>query len=159
MSRPVKILLIALGVVAFIVTSLGVGRLLAARGVEETMLQQLITDQNAGRSEQVVAAISGCSGSAKCVSAVDSIVKQVKSPGTPLLVLQIVQGTKISAGPSSGVSRIAWRPNGKLPVVECVTTRRTGTVVSGFKVEVLAVSKPIAREGSCPKDKPVATGQ
>ncbi len=158
MSRPIKILIISVGVVAFIGASLGVGRLLVARGAEQTMLMDLITDQNAGRSDRVVAAISGCSESAKCVSAVAALVKQVKDPGASLKVLQIVQGTKLSSGPSTGVSRIAWRSNGRLPVVQCVPTRRTGSVISGFRVEVLAVSKPIAREGSCPKDKPIVTG-
>jgi len=158
MSRPIKILIISVGVVAFIGASLGVGRLLVARGAEQTMLMGLITDQNAGRSDRVVAAISGCSESAECVNAVAALVKQVKDPGASLKVLQIVQGTKLSSGPSTGVSRIAWRSNGRLPVVQCVPTRRTGSVISGFRVEVLAVSKPIAREGSCPKDKPIVTG-
>lgn len=150
MSRPARIITFAAIAIAFIGLSLGLGRVLAARGAERTLLERLIADQAAGRVGAVADAIEGCRGEPACEQRVARLVGKVSSPGGNLEVLQITQGTGVSPGASTGVARIAWNAGTELPVVQCVATRRAGNVVGGFRVTIVAVSSPIDRTGACP---------
>jgi hypothetical protein len=47
-------------------------------------------------------------------------------------------------------ARIAWRAGARLPVVQCVRVRRTGDPLAGYRIAVVRVSRPIAREADCP---------
>lgn len=156
-SRPVKILLIASAAIAFIAASLGLARVLSARAAERTTLEQLIADEAAGRAPRVADAIGGCPRGSECAAKVEAMVGKVAAPEAPLKILQISQGTPVSPGGGTGVARIAWRTDGRLPVVQCVVVSRTGDVVSGFELRVLAVSKPIEQEGTCPDAGRIST--
>lgn len=150
MSRPARILTVVVVVLFFLGASLGLGRVLSARGAERTLLEQLITDQAKGDAGAVDAAVTGCAAKPACVARTKEIVGKVSNPGGRIEVLQVTQGTDVSPGESTGVARIAWNAGRSLPVVQCVATRRTGNVFGGFAVELLAVSKPIDRTGACP---------
>lgn len=150
MSRPLKVALIAGLALAFVLASLGVGRILSARNAEHTVLEQVIRDQAQGRVGPVIAAIDGCRRNPRCVSATTGIVRQVSMPGGQVEILQITEGTKFSGGRSTGVARLAWQVGGRLPVAQCAVVDRTGSVASGFALHVRALSAPIDRTGACP---------
>jgi len=38
---------------------------------------------------------------------------------------------------------------GTLPVVQCIDVRRTGTFLSGMKVELIGLTAPIENEADC----------
>jgi len=150
MSRPARILTVVAIVLLFVGASLALGRVLSARGAERTVLETLITDEANGRSQAVAAAVSGCAGDGHCVARIKALLAKVSQPGARIEVLQITQGTDVSPAGSTGVARIAWTAGAHLPVVQCIVTERSGNVVSGFAVGIVAISKPIDRTGACP---------
>lgn len=156
-SRALRITAILVVLVAFIGFSFGLARVLSARAAERTALESLIADQAAGRGSEVTDSIGGCSNDPDCAKRVEAMVGRVAAPDDVVKVLQITQGTPLSPGGGSGVARIAWRTEGSLPVVQCVVVRRTGDVVSGFSLDLVAVSRPIGREASCPEQDAIRT--
>lgn len=158
MSRHARIALTVSAVVLFLLASGIVARVLAAQGAERTLLEQSIAAQAAGDSKSAAGLIADCASGSPCAQAVSGIVAKVKAPGLRAKILQIQPGTRISPGGDVGVARIAWRIDGRLPVVECVVVERTGNAVSGFEVRLNALSKPIQREGHCPEAQSIETG-
>jgi hypothetical protein len=43
-----------------------------------------------------------------------------------------------------------WSVAGSLPIVQCVRVHRAGNVLSGLRVELLALSRRIASDSDCP---------
>lgn len=152
-SRPFRIIVIAATAIAFLAISFGLARVLAARGAERTTLERLVADEAAGRGDLVAAAIDGCAPGSRCAEGVASMVSTLAAPkpGAGVKILQVEQGTPVSPGGGEGVARVAWRSQGRLPVVQCVVVERTGNALAGFAIGIRAVSKPIAREGTCPE--------
>ena len=56
----------------------------------------------------------------------------------------------LSLSGRSGVARIVWKTPSTLPTVQCVRMHRAGDVASGYRIHVLGLSAPIARESDCP---------
>ena len=150
MSRPVRITLVLIGVIVFVAGSLAMGRVLAARGAERSLLEGVIRDQAKGDSAALASGLPNCETGTKCRTQVDALVKKVSGPGKPLEILQITGGVGSGPGPAEGVARIAWHTGEDLPVVQCVVVKKSGSVVSGFSLEIVKVSNPIDREGACP---------
>jgi len=150
MSRPIRILIILAGIAVFVVASIGLGRVLSARGAERASLEQLINDEGAGRLKAVAGSITDCEPGTACYERLSKVLAKVGKPGAKVEILQITQGTKVSPGGSTGVARIAWSVGGRLPVAQCVVVERKGSVTSGFTVSINAVSAPIDRTGACP---------
>lgn len=145
-----RIGLILLGLVVFVAGSLAVGRVLAARGAERSLLEGVIRDQAKGDSAALAAGLPACGAGTKCRAQTEALVAKVSGPGKPLEILQITGGVGSGPGPAEGVARIAWHTGGGLPVVQCVAVKKSGSVISGFSLKIVKVSNPIAREGACP---------
>jgi len=150
MSRPVRIALILVGLLVFVGGSLAVGRILASRGAERSLLEGVIRDQAKGDAAALASGLPNCGPGTKCRAETDALVAKVGGAGKPLEILQITGGVGSGPGAADGVARIAWHTGSDLPVVQCVAVRKAGDVVSGFSLQILKVSKPIAREGACP---------
>lgn len=150
MSRPARIGLILAGLLVFVAGSLAVGRILAARGAERSLLEGVIRDQAKGDANALADGLPNCGTGTKCRAETQALVAKVGGPGKPLEILQITGGAGSGPGAAEGVARIAWHTGDSLPVVQCVAVKKSGNVVSGFTLSVERVSKPIAREGACP---------
>ena len=61
-------------------------------------------------------------------------------------ILSTQSTTNHSLTGSTGETRIAWKVNGQLPIVQCMRVRRSGNLLTGIGVALLAVSAPIANE-------------
>ena len=153
MSRPARILMILGIAIAFIAISLGVGRMLAASGAERSQLEQVIRAEAKGDSAGLAALLPACGAGTACRAQVDEVIAKVGAPGQPLEILQIDGGTGSGAGSADGTARIAWHAGTRLPTVQCVKVHRSGDVISGFGIQIVSVSQPIAREGTCEKQK------
>ncbi len=150
MSRPARIAIIFVGIIAFVVISLGVGRMLGARDSERVMIEQVIRHQASGNTQALTRYLPDCGAGTKCNKQITALVKRVKGPTLTLEILQITRGAGFGTGGATGVARIAWHLGKRLPVVQCLGIKRTGTVISGFAIHLTSVSNPIAREGACP---------
>jgi hypothetical protein len=119
-ARPPRYALIGLGVLAFLVVSAGIARVLGAAAAERDAAIETIRAQSRARHR--------------------GEVRVLRVDGPPRLGLSSQTGT----------ARIVWRAGEALPVVQCVRLRRQGDVLRGFRVRVLALSRPIPREAGCP---------
>ena len=65
-------------------------------------------------------------------------------------ILSLESPTAYAIDGATGRTRVAWTVLGTLPVVQCVTVRRTGNPLGGIHVALLAIRvAPIENEGSC----------
>jgi hypothetical protein len=57
--------------------------------------------------------------------------------------------TAHALGPRRAPTRVVWQRPGLLPTVQCVDVRRTGSPLTGPRVNLLGLSAPIEREAGC----------
>jgi hypothetical protein len=151
MRRSRLILLIAAVLVLFLLVSAGLARIFNAQGSERTAVTNLIDAEARGDRAGVMARISGCSASAACRARVATDVEALRRPGK-VSVLGYGAATGFGLGGSGGTARIAWEIiNSTRPIVQCVRVKRTGNVVSGFRLALLEISPRIPSGKVCPK--------
>lgn len=120
MRRPVRIALVIAALAVFLLISLALARVLGAGGDERVVVVRAIKREAAQRRR-----------------------------GAEVKVLNIEPSTHFAISAGESTKRVAWKVGTALPVVQCVTLRRTGNLASGFEVRVLRVSRPIGLEAGC----------
>jgi hypothetical protein len=145
-----KRLLIALGVVVFLAISILLARFLQVENVERDADLALIQAQARGDVNGMLDRLAGCRANPGCVAAVraNAANPRLVRKGS-VKILQLVSPTANSLFGATGRTRLAWTVIGTLPVVQCVTVRRTGDFLSGVNVELTAISPPIPNEDDC----------
>jgi hypothetical protein len=146
-SRRALVLALAGGVLAFLAVSFLFARVLSAGSDERGVAIAVIKAQARGDAGAVLALLDGCRSRPACAARVRATVARERRPGR-VDVLN-VRSPSFSLGARTGTTRVAWRARGGLPVVQCVTARRTGNPLAGYDIRVLALSAPIGREASC----------
>lgn len=141
-------MVIAFAVLAFLVVSFVLARILTAGNVERGAAIDIVRDEADGQTGAVVAAVDGCADDPACRTRVARVVDRVRRPGKVEILQVDGTGGFVPFGRTT-VARVAWRAGESLPVVQCLTLRRTGDPLTGFDVAVTAVSPPIGRETSC----------
>jgi hypothetical protein len=150
LRRRSLIALIALGAVAFVAISVLLARVFGANGAEQSAITDLVKAEAAGDSAAMLQRIDGCAQSAPCRARVAYDASTLRRSG-PIAILQLTPSTSFSLSAMVGTARVAWRAGSSLPIVQCVRVRRSGNVLSGLRVHLLAVSvriKPSDRD--CP---------
>lgn len=146
MSRRVK-LLIAVGVVAFLAISILLARFLTTENRERDAVYALLRDQARGDAPAMLARLKGCN--ARCRAAVSADARRLARSGT-VKILAYDSSTSYALGGASGPTRVAWTiVDRQLPVVQCVQVQRTGNALTGRGINLLALSVPIDRQGTC----------
>ena len=64
-------------------------------------------------------------------------------------ILDLTSETNHSLSSATGPTRVAWTVIGHLPIVQCVTVRRTGNFLTGISVELLRIGRAINSEADC----------
>ena len=149
MRRPAWILLVALGVLAFLAISFGLARVLSANGAEQDAILSLLRAQARGDAEAMVSQISGCSQRPACVADARATADRLRAPGKVVLV-RLDASTSFSFGGHDGVARVVWKTPSRTTIVQCVDVHRGGDVLSGLTVELRALSRPIGHQAACP---------
>jgi hypothetical protein len=145
-SRRVK-LLIAVGVVAFLAISILLARFLTTENRERDAVYALLRDQARGDAPAMLARLKGCN--ARCRAAVGADARRLARSGT-VKILAYDSSTSYALGGASGPTRVAWTiVDRQLPVVQCVQVQRTGNALTGRGINLLALSVPIDRQGTC----------
>jgi hypothetical protein len=146
--RP-RTILIAVGAAVFVVVALVLARAFSVGGVERQAVIDVVRAQAGGDPQAVVERLPGCRSSPPCVRAAQVNAKTLRRRG-PIQVLRIDPSSQLALRAGTKTARVAWQARGSLPVVQCVTVRRSGSLLSGFTVRLLRVSRPIGRESDCP---------
>jgi hypothetical protein len=112
----------------------------------------LVQAEAHGNVAAMIRDLSGCSASATCVASVRAVAANPRlRRGGAVKILQLTSPTAYSLSAKTGKTRFAWTVLGTLPVVQCITVQRTGNVLTGIHLHLLAISAPIPNEGVCGK--------
>lgn len=132
--------------VAFVAVSLVIARWLAADGSERARVERLLGAQARGDAAAMAAEIDGCDDA--CRARARALARRLRGPGD-LEIVRYDSATSHALGSTTGATRVVWRRSGTLPTVQCVTVRRTGSVLTGPRVRLLGLSEPIGLEDGC----------
>lgn len=143
-----------LGALVFLAASLLAARVLSAGSDERGAAVAVIKAQARGDTRTVLGLLDGCRRRPACAARVRRTVARLRRPGR-IAVLN-VRSPPFALGARTGTTRIAWKTDGRLPVVQCVTARRTGDPLAGYVLRLLDLSAPIGREAGC---RPVPPGR
>lgn len=149
MRRPLRILLLLAGILAFLAASVGLARVLSANGAEQSAIVALLRAQARGDADAMIARLQGCAGRPACVADARRTAARLRSSGEVELV-RLDASTSFSLGGHDGVARVVWRTPSRTTVVQCVQVHRGGDVVGGLSVELRALSRPIGHQAACP---------
>jgi hypothetical protein len=148
MTRPLRIALIALGVLAFLAVSGFLARYLTTDNAERNADLNLLKAEAAGSAQALIAQIHGCATSPACVTLQRANAARLRRPGA-VKILQLTSATANSPDTTTGQTRIAWTVIGRLPVVQCILVHRSGNALSGLSVTLLGLSAPINNTADC----------
>jgi hypothetical protein len=149
MRRRYILSLVALGILLFVLISVGLARVFGANGSEQSEITSLVRAEAAGDQRAMLGGIEGCSQSTACRTRVADNAAKLKHPGH-VSIIQLSPSTSFSLGGMVGTARVAWSAGSSLPVVQCVRVRRTGNVFAGLKVQLLEISVRIKSDSACP---------
>ncbi len=149
MRRPLRILLLALGLLTFLAISLGLARILSANSTERARIVALLEAQARGDADVMVARIVGCASDPTCRTTAEANATRLQTPGK-VQIARLDPSTSFSFGGTSGMARVVWKTPQRTTVVQCVEVQRTGDVLGGLDVELRSLSRPIGRTASCP---------
>jgi hypothetical protein len=147
--RRLYLVLIAAAIVIFLAVSALLARVFSAEGSERTQITSLIQAEARGDQNAMLSGVTGCRASAKCRAGIARDVAALKRPGSVSIILQQASAGFSLTG-TVGISRVAWNAGGSLPVVQCVKVRRVGNVISGLRVELLAITAKLNGSANCP---------
>ena len=133
---------------AFVAISVLLARFLSAENVERDKELTLLQAQARGDVGAMLRALHGCNAHPSCVAAVRADAQRLRRQGA-VKILSLKSSTAYSLAGANGTTRLAWTVIGRLPVVQCVRVRRTGSFFSGIHVTLISLSTPIANEADC----------
>jgi hypothetical protein len=140
---------IAVAIAAFLAVSLVVARWLAADGTERSKIERVLDAQSRGDAAAMAAEFEDCD--ATCRIPLRDLASELRGRGDVEIVRYDSETSHALSG-DWGPTRVVWRrtgPDERLPTVQCFVVERTGTVLTGPRVTLLALSPPIGREAGC----------
>jgi hypothetical protein len=135
-------------VVLFLAISGGLARFLSTEGAERDDVLAVLRAQAAGNVRGMLDAQTGCRQSPSCVATTRENAIKLRRSGA-IKILTLKSATAYTLTSATGETRVAWTVIGKLPVVQCVQVRRTGSFLKGISVALLRIGAPISNEGDC----------
>jgi hypothetical protein len=143
------VILVSLGVLVLFAVSTLLARALSAEGAERSAITSLVQAEGRGDAAAAVAAIDGCAARPGCRSRVRADVAALHRPGAVQLI-QLQTSSGFSLGPTHGTARVVWSVGKSLPIVQCVRVERSGNVLRGLRVLLLALTPRLAGDADCP---------
>lgn len=145
-----RIVLIVVAAAVFVAIAGGLARFLSTEGRERDLVRGLLQAQTRGDAAAMLDRLApSCRRDARCRATVVANARRLARPGDPKIIAY-QSATSYALGSATGLTRVAWTVvNRGLPVVQCVTVRRAGTVLAGRRVSLLRLGAPIDNESSC----------
>jgi len=142
-----RAIVIAFVVFVFLGLSVLLARGFSSSGSERAKVVEVVRAQARGDARAVLARLPACAREPACADTTRERVARLARTGD-VEILNYRPSVGLALTRQLGTGRVAWRAGRSLPVVQCVKVRREGPLTGG-KVELLSVSNPIARDGSC----------
>ena len=142
--------LIAIAIVVVLAVGALLARWLQTENVERDADVALLQAQASGDVPGMLRRLDGCRTQPSCLAVVQADARNPRllRQGS-VKILQLGSNTAYTLTGATGKTRVAWTVIGKLPVVQCVTVRRTGNFLTGMRVQLTALSAPIQNEAGC----------
>jgi hypothetical protein len=153
MRRRLIITSVVLGIVVFVAISVMLARAFNAESAERAAVTDLVKAEARGDIAGAAGRLQKCASTTGCHARIASNVATIHHAGG-VQVLQLEPSTSFSLGSTLGSARVAFRVGGSLPIVQCIRVRRAGNVVSGLRIELLAVSAPLKGDATCGSSGP-----
>jgi hypothetical protein len=148
LTRRRLIVAAVVGIALFLCLSVLLARYLAVENTERDDVLAVLRAEAAGEASSTIKRISGCDTRPGCVAQATQNAANLRRPGS-VKILSLTSHTAYAVTSDTAPTRVAWTVIGRLPVVQCVTVKRTGNFLTGLTVDLLSVSKPISNEGDC----------
>jgi hypothetical protein len=145
--RTAVLIAAAFVVLLFAGLSALLARGLSGAGTERSAVLAVLQAQARGDGAGTLAQLPACRREPACARVTAERARSLRRPGR-VQILAYAPTTRFALTRTTGTARVAWRAGDSLPVVQCVKARREGPV-TGAGVELLAISAPIAHDGSC----------
>ena len=150
MRRPYKLALLAAGIALFLAISALLARAFSVDTAERSAITAVVQAEARGDTAGVTDRLTDCGASSSCRARVTADVAALRRPGT-VSILQIQTSSGFSLTSTTGTARVAFTVGSSLPIVQCVRVRRAGNVLSGLRVELLELSRRLAKaDADCP---------
>lgn len=147
--RRSYLIAIPVAIVLFLVISALLARVFNANSAEQSAITSLVTAEAHGDVSAIESDILGCRTTPSCLQQAVSNATRLKHPGA-ISIGELNPSTSFSIAGTEGTARVAWVAGGSLPITQCVRVRRTGNVLSGLHVELLAVTPRLKTDADCP---------
>jgi hypothetical protein len=149
MRRRHVIAAIGVAVVLFLVISALLARAFNVGDAENAAITTLVQAEARGDTAEVISLITGCRASAVCRARAAANAAALRHPGK-VGIAEINPSSTFSVTSTQGTARVAWVVGNSLPRVQCLRVRHAGSVLAGFTIELLTVSRRIASDADCP---------
>jgi len=147
--RRIYLLAIAIAIVLFLIISGLLARVFSANSAEQAAITGLIRAEARGDASGVLNDLLDCRTSPSCRQQATTNATVLRHPGA-VSIAQLTPSTSFSLAGEEGTARVAWIVGGSKPITQCVRVRRTGNVLSGLRVELLAVTPKLPADANCP---------
>ncbi|MGZ4175148.1 MAG: hypothetical protein ACXVUX_02875 [Solirubrobacteraceae bacterium] len=149
MHRRYVIASIGAAVVLFLVLSAMLARAFNVGDAENAAITSLVQAEARGDTAEVISLITGCRASAACRARAALNTAALRHPGK-VGIAEINPSSSFSITSSQGTARVAWVAGDSRPRVQCLRVRHAGSVLEGFTIELLTISRRIASDADCP---------
>ncbi|MDQ6749966.1 MAG: hypothetical protein M3Z33_04340 [Actinomycetota bacterium] len=148
MSRRPRIAVITVGVLAFVVVSALLARVLTVGNAERTAMLELARAEAHADEAGVLRRVSACRTGSACRARLPRILARVSHPGR-VRILRLDGPSGVAIAGRSGTARLAWKAGDALPIVQCFRLRTEGNPLQGYRVRVVSIADPIKLDASC----------
>jgi hypothetical protein len=150
MRRRWIIVSTVVGIVLFLAIATLLTRAFNVGDAENAAITSLVQAEARGDTAQVMSLITGCHARAACRARATANAAALRHSGT-VSIAEINPSSTFSITSTLGTARVAWVVGDSLPRVQCLRVRHAGSVVQGFTIQLLVVSRKIASDADCPR--------
>jgi hypothetical protein len=142
---------IGAGIIVFLLLTALLTHIFSVDNAERAAVTSLVQAEAKGDENAMLARMHGCKEDIACRQRVAEVAARLQHAGhVSILTIQTSAGFSLTS--TTGPARVAWNVGNSLPIVQCVRVKRAGNVVSGFNVELLAITPKLKGDATCPSD-------
>ncbi len=116
--------------VVFLVLSAMLARFLSTENVERDDVLAALEAETSGNERALFSQLSGCRATPRACRRQVELEPDLRRTGA-IKIVSLTSATAYSLTGATGHTRVAWVVLGRLPVVQCVNVKRTGSFLHG----------------------------
>jgi hypothetical protein len=150
MRRRWIIVSVVVGIIVFLALSALLARAFNVGDAEDAAITSLVQAEARGDTAEAISLVTGCRASTACRARATANTAALRHAGS-VSIAEINPSSTFSVVSTTGTARVAWVAGNSLPRVQCLRVRHAGSVIEGFTIQLLTVSRRIASDSDCPR--------